>query len=121
MASEEKKLPPVIEKVVELIQEKKGKSIDVYYIGGISSFTDHMIICTAESSRQAQAISDHILSSLKDEKIKAKHVEGYNIAKWILMDYVDFLVNIFNPETRTFYALEKLWHDGELTKFDDIE
>jgi ribosome-associated protein len=119
MTEEEKKLPPVIKKVVNLIKDKQGSSITVIKIGEISSFTDYLIICNAESSRQAQAISDNVLENMKNDKVRPKHIEGYNIARWILMDYLDFLVNIFKPETREFYKLDKLWHDGEITNILD--
>jgi ribosome-associated protein len=58
---------------------------------------------------------------LKDEKLKPINIEGYNQAHWILMDYIDFIVNIFDKETRNFYQLEKIWGDAPVKKIKDEE
>ncbi|MBN2135405.1 MAG: ribosome silencing factor [Acidobacteria bacterium] len=112
-------IPENIKDVISLIQDKKGSDITVLKLSEISSFTDYLIICSADSARQAQTICDHIQATLKDRKKKPSHIEGYNMARWILMDYLDFIVNIFHPNTREFYALEKLWHDAESYKPED--
>lgn len=112
-------IPGLIDKTIELIRSKKGRKIVVITMDKVSSFTDYLIICTVDSSRQAQTISDHILASLKDEKLKPMNIEGYNQAHWILMDYVDFIVNIFDQDTRSFYQLEKIWGDAPLRVVPD--
>lgn len=112
-------IPGLIDKTIELIRSKKGRKIVVITMDKVSSFTDYLIICTVDSSRQAQTISDHILASLKDEKLKPMNIEGYNQAHWILMDYVDFIVNIFDQDTRSFYQLEKIWGDAPLKVVPD--
>ncbi len=71
------------------------------------------VICHGQNSRQNQAICDEILERLKKEKHRSPtHIEGYQHADWILMDYLDFVVHIFSPRTRQSYKLEKLWGDG---------
>jgi len=79
----------------------------------VSSFTDYFILCSGTSTRQTQAIADSIREELKKNHIELKGIEGYNQGSWILMDYIDFIINIFLPETRTFYDLERLWEDAE--------
>jgi len=74
-----------------------------------SSFTDHFLICSGTNSRQIQAISDEIDRRLRGSGLRPLHVEGYNHAEWILMDYVDFVVHIFSERARVFYDLERLW------------
>lgn len=118
---EAEKIPGLVDYTVELIQEKKGYNILVISLDKLTTFTDFLIICTVDSSRQAQTISDHILNTLKDNKMKPLNIEGYNQAQWILMDYVDFIVNIFDRETRDFYQLERIWRDAPVRAIKNEE
>lgn len=81
----------------------------------ISSFTDYFVICSGESTTQVRAIAEHIEESLlKDQKkIRPFGIEGLQASKWVLMDYSDVVVHIFEKETRDFYALEMLWLDAK--------
>ncbi|MBU1626602.1 ribosome silencing factor [bacterium] len=85
----------------------------------ICDFTDFFIICTGNSGPQARAISEFIREKLKEKNISPLHVEGFSEGDWILMDYVDFIIHIMNPEVREFYKLEKLWKDGKIEKIED--
>jgi ribosome-associated protein len=107
--------------IVESIQEKKGKeivTIDLRKTG--SSVCDYFVICHGESRTQAAAISESIAKNTK-EKVDTRvfHVEGVENSQWILMDYINIVVHIFQPEYRNFYKLEDLWADGVLTKIED--
>lgn len=84
----------------------------------MSTFCDYFIIASANTSRHIKAISDEIESKLKEEGIKLWHTEGEKDAKWVLLDYGDCLVHLFEPETRRFYDLEGLWGDAPQIKFD---
>lgn len=94
------------------IWEKKGSNLVVLDLREISSFTNYFIICEGISTRQTQAISDAVLAELKKDHIVPSHIEGYGQGSWILMDYIDFIINIFSPQTRRFYDLERLWGDA---------
>lgn len=94
------------------MDKKKAEDIKVLNLKDVCSFTDYFIICTALSQKQAQAISEAIEITLKKDQIYAKGIEGLTLSEWILMDYFDFVIHIFNPETRQHYGLEKLWGDG---------
>ncbi|MBI2820780.1 MAG: ribosome silencing factor [Acidobacteria bacterium] len=94
------------------LEDKKGEEIVVLDISAISSFTDYFVIATGRSTRQTQALADSVIESLRTEGRKAGHVEGYQRGEWILLDYINFVVHIFVPEQRRFYALEKLWADA---------
>jgi ribosome-associated protein len=78
----------------------------------VSSFTDILIICSGSSTRQVQAISDEIQQQLKARGDLPNNVEGYTHAEWILMDYGDYVINIFTDKTRAYYDLERLWRDA---------
>lgn len=80
---------------------------------GVTSFTDTLIICSGSNTRQNQTISDEIETELKKMGDIPNGVEGYTGAEWILMDYGDYVVNIFSDKTRAYYDLERLWRDGK--------
>jgi ribosome-associated protein len=82
-------------------------------LAGICSFTDRFVLCTGSSPRQTQAVADSIAGRMKAAGLGPSHIEGYSEGNWILMDYVDFVVHIFTPDTREFYDLERLWRQGK--------
>ena len=79
----------------------------------LTAFTDFFVICTGGNSRQVQAIADGIQDALAQKGLKPALTEGYERAQWILIDYFDFIVHIFSPATREYYALERLWGDAK--------
>lgn len=101
------------------MDKKKAEGIVILNLKEICFFTDYFIICTANSQKQAQAISETIEMTLKKSKIYPKGIEGITLCEWVLMDYFDFIIHIFDPESRKHYSLEKLWGDGidETAKF----
>lgn len=109
-----KETKAVLSKVCQAIEDKKGEGIVILDISDISSFTDYFVICNGLNRLQNQAICDEIRLRLKrDQNLVPSHIEGYDEAEWILMDYLQFVVHIFSEETREFYKLERLWSDGE--------
>lgn len=103
----------VLKKVCQAIESKKGEEIAILDISQVSSFTDFFIICQGGNPKQNQAICDEIRAKLKKEAhLVPSHMEGYQEAEWILVDYLNFVVHIFSIGARRFYALERLWSDG---------
>ncbi len=94
---------------VQAAQSKKAEDIVVLDIGKVSSFTDTFVVCSGSNTRQNQAISDAIQTTLKQEGVRAAGIEGFQNAEWILMDYGDFVVHVLSPEARKYYDLERLW------------
>ena len=89
--------------------QKKAKDIIVLNLKKVSAFTDYMIICSGTSEREVQAISESIQKFLKEAGIRPLGVEGEANAQWVLLDYVDVVISVFNEPTRGFYDLENLW------------
>ena len=81
--------------------------------------TDYFVICNAQTSTQVRAIADNIEDELAKEEIQLGHREGYHEGEWILLDYGDVVAHIFKTENRDYYALEKLWGDTEIVKYED--
>ncbi|MBS4016042.1 MAG: ribosome silencing factor [Candidatus Latescibacteria bacterium] len=108
-----------IEKIIELIFEKKGDEVLLLELKKRSPITDYFIICTAQSPLHAQAICQELETRLKKENIRPHHVEGYQNGQWVILDYWDFIVHIFLAEVRQFYGLERLWGDAPQTRYHD--
>lgn len=111
----------LIDQIVEHIQSKKGKNISVLNLSKLTAISDYFVICSADSEPQVKAIADEIVKKLGDEGIKCYHKEGYDTLNWVLLDYLDVVVHVFRNESRTFYNLERLWADAEITEYPDID
>jgi ribosome-associated protein len=96
---------------VAVASEKKAKEITLLAIKDVAEFTDYFMLCSARSTRQVQAIADEVLAQLESAGRRPLHVEGYQAAEWVLVDYGDFVVHIFTDQARRFYDLERLWRD----------
>lgn len=101
-----------VEIVVQAVCEKKATKVVVLDLKEVATFTDYFIICSGRASRQVQAIADEVQAQLLKENARTSHIEGYQAGEWVLMDYGDFVVHIFNEEAREFYNLERLWRDA---------
>ena len=93
--------------------EKKALDPVVLDLREIASFTDYFVIVSGANERQVQAISDEIYETLKKSGHTAARVEGYKTAEWILLDYGDFVVHVFEQKGRKFYDLERLWRESK--------
>ena len=102
-----------VELIVELIMENKGEEIIVLDLRKITSVTDFFILTTGNSSVQVKAIANGLLEKMKKNyKLLPWHNEGFEAQKWILIDYVDIVVHVFDRESRSFYDIENLWKDA---------
>jgi ribosome-associated protein len=106
-------LDPALRLAVEATRDKKALDIVVLDLRGLASFTDYFLIATGGSHRQIKTIADEIEEKLREAKRKPSHIEGYPRGDWILMDYVDFVVHVFTPQSRSYYDLERLWGDAK--------
>ena len=93
--------------------DKKALDIVVLDLREVASFTDYFIITSGTNVRQVQAIADEVVEQLKKQGTKALRVEGYNTAEWVLVDYGDFIIHVFEDKARRFYDLERLWRDAK--------
>ncbi len=100
---------PELHAAVIAALDKKAEEPVALELRNVCSFTDYFLICTGTNARQVQAISEEIELRLKRSGVRPHHIEGYNQAEWILMDYVDFMVHVFSPKARLYYDLERLW------------
>lgn len=92
----------------------KANDVVILNLKGVSEMTDCFLIASGTSDTHVRSIAEHVMSELKKEGLRAHHVEGLSQGRWVLLDYVDFLVHIFHPTLRNFYQLERLWGDAEV-------
>lgn len=104
--------PTRVRDAVAAADDRKAVDLRVLHVEQVSDFTDFFLICSGTSERQVQAIADAVQERLREERVRPLHVEGYNRGQWVLLDYGDFVVHIFQEEPRRFYSLERLWGDA---------
>lgn len=96
------------------LEDKKAQDIKIIDISEVSVMADYFIIASGSNRNQVQAMADSVEEKLHDVSVNPRQIEGYQTANWILMDFNDIIVHIFNEEDRLFYNLEKIWLDGKL-------
>ena len=106
-------LDPEVQLAIKCASEKKAFDLIALDLRSIASFTEFFIIASGSNQRQVQAIADEINEQLKKQLgTRPVRIEGYNTGEWILVDYGDFIVHVFNSEAREFYDLARLWLDA---------
>ena len=117
MAKKETNADQLIAKVIEGIEEVKGQNIDILDLRDIeNTVCDYFIICNGTSNTQVTAIVNSIQKvASKELKEKPWHVEGLDNSEWVLMDYVNVVVHVFQKHIREFYDIESLWGDAKIT------
>lgn len=108
----EAELPAPVRRAAELAHERKAHDVVALDLRGISSATDCFLLASGRSDTQVRAIAEHIVEELKKEGQRPAHVEGMQGGRWVLVDYIDFVVHVFHPHARDFYQLENLWGDA---------
>jgi len=114
-----KRLTGDVARAVRAALDKKAVDVVVLDLRGTPAFTDFFVLCSGLNQRQVKAIADAVEDTLRAAKVRATHVEGYEHAEWILLDFFTFIVHVFTPQTRAFYSLERLWGDAERIEVTD--
>jgi ribosome-associated protein len=92
--------------------DSKANDVVLLNLQGVSDMTDCFVIASGTSDTHVRSIAEHVMESLRKEGLRAHHVEGLQQGRWVLLDYVDFVVHVFHPTLREFYQLERLWGDA---------
>jgi len=100
-------------RAAELCIDLKAKDVALLDLTHISDATDYFVIASGSSDTHVRAIAEHVLGELRKQGVRAHHVEGLQQGRWVLLDYVDFVVHVFHPVLREFYQLERLWSDAK--------
>jgi ribosome-associated protein len=107
-------LPGEVSRAVDLAFDRKGRDVAVLDLRGLSTATDFFVLTTGTSDIHVKSVAEHIIEELKKTDVRPNHVEGLRGGRWVLIDYIDFVVHVFHPAARDFYDLERLWGDAPL-------
>lgn len=102
------------------LDEKKAVDIKLIDISGVSVLADYFIIASGTNRNQVQALADNVDETLGKAGYEVKQTEGYRTANWVLMDYGDIIVHVFDSENRLFYDLERIWRDGKSITIEEL-
>lgn len=96
------------------LEDKKAQNVTIIDISELSCMADYFIIANGSNINQLHAMADYVEEILAKNNVKPTHIEGYRNANWILMDYGEFVIHIFDEESREFYDLERIWKGGKV-------
>ena len=105
----------------DALDDKKALEIKVINIENVSTLADYFIIASGTNRNQVQAMADNVDETLGRTGYEPKQIEGYQNANWILMDYRDIVIHIFDEVNRLFYDLERIWRDGTVVEVEDLK
>jgi ribosome-associated protein len=106
------------QRAAALCLDLKALNVVVLDLEDVSDATDYFVIASGSSDTHVRAIAEHVLEEMKKEGVRAHHVEGLSQGRWVLLDYIDFVVHVFHPTLRDFYQLERLWTDAKAVAID---
>lgn len=106
--------------LAQAMDSKKGKDIRVLETDGVTTLADYFVLCSGSSTPQLKALADAGEKAMKDHGILPHHVEGHRGGTWILQDYGDVVVHVFDKEARAFYDLDRLWADAKTVDLSDV-
>lgn len=107
-------VPAAVERAIELAVDRKAHDIVLMDLRPVSDATDFFLIMSGTSDLHVRSVAEHILEELRKEGVRGDHVEGMRGGRWVLLDYIDFVIHVFHPAAREFYQLERLWGDAPL-------
>jgi ribosome-associated protein len=102
------------QRAAALCLDRKATDVTILDLRKVSSATDYFVIASGTSDTHVRAVAEHVAEELRREGVRAHHIEGLPGGRWVLIDYVDFVVHVFHPTLREFYQLERLWSDADV-------
>lgn len=104
----------ILNTIYNAIDDKKGVNTRILDISAITTISDYFIVTSGNNYNQVRAIADNVEEELlKKHGMRPESVEGYNNGEWILLDYIDYVIHVFDREQRLFYDIERIWSDGK--------
>ncbi len=110
-----------LSQVVDALLDRKAVDPVVLDLRGLCEATDYFVIVSGTSDAHVRGMADHVVTALAPAGIAPHHVEGLAQGRWVLLDFVDFVVHVFHPELREFYQLERLWGDAPVLAAGDVD
>jgi ribosome-associated protein len=110
-----------VQRAATMCLDLKANHVVMLDLDKVSNATDYFLIASGNSDTHVRAIAEHVMDEMKKEGVRAHHVEGLAQGRWVLIDYVDFVVHVFHPTLRDFYQLERLWGDARIVAIEAEE
>jgi len=110
----------ILKSIYKSLDEHKGNNVKILDISGISIMADYFVIASAGNQNHVHALCDYLEEDMRKIGVHYDHVEGYDAANWVLMDYGDIIVHVFDDTSREFYDLEHIWHDAKGLDIESI-
>jgi ribosome-associated protein len=107
-------------RAAHLCSDLKANDVVMLDLARVSDATDYFVIASGSSDTHVRAIAEHVMEQLKKEGVRVHHVEGLPQGRWVLLDYIDFVVHVFHPTLRSFYQLERLWGDAATVPIEGL-
>jgi len=117
-ASSQAAIAAAAQRAAAIALDRKANDVVLLGLSGVTDMTDFFVIASGTSDTHTRAIAEHIVAEMKKEGFPVYHVEGLAQGRWVLLDYVDFVVHLFHPALRQFYQLERLWGDAAVIALD---
>jgi ribosome-associated protein len=109
------------QRAAQIAVDNRAQDVILLDLRGVTDMTDFFIIASGTSDTHVRSVGEHVMAELKKEGTRVSHVEGLEKGRWVLLDYVDFVVHVFHPTLRNFYQLERLWGDAAEVPFDHVD
>jgi ribosome-associated protein len=114
-------LDDIVNSIALITLDKKAEEVIILDLREVSDATDYFIMVSGDTDIQVRAIADHVVEKIKEtEGIAPWHIEGYRYGTWILLDFVDFVLHVFERSTRQYYQLERLWGDAKMVEIENL-
>lgn len=110
-------LPAQVSRAIDLLLDRKAEDVTLLDLRALGGATDFFLLSTGRSDTHVTAIADNLVEELRKEGVRPFGLEGMRGGRWVLIDYVDFVVHVFHPAAREFYQLERLWGDAPVREF----
>src|SRR5687767_2602994 len=104
-----------VQRAAQLCQDMKANDVVLLNLQGVTDMTDYFVIASGTSDTHVRSIGEHVVSEMKKAGLTVHHTEGLQQGRWVLLDFFDFVVHIFHPTLRSFYQIERLWSDAEVS------
>ena len=110
-----------VQRAAQLCLDMKANDVVILNLAGVTDMTDYFVIASGTSDTHVRSIGEHVIAEMKKAGLTVHHTEGLQQGRWVLLDFLDFVVHIFHPTLRSFYQIERLWSDAETVALEPQE
>ena len=118
----EQEIEQYVKSAAVTLEDQRATEIEILHVAKLTTMADYFILCTGGSTTHIRSLSEAVEHDMETKYgLRPHHIEGYSAANWILMDYQDIIIHIFDKENRLFYDLDRIWRDGKIVTKEDLQ